>query len=186
MVFCRHQIQTSANEKVLTTKKDLQRLTVVVRHGDKQQKLQVERLTSDFQKVVEIYSACQQVRQIDKHLSNEQFNFHLFGILQQIAAKLKGILLINASQQDDINNDSNNTSSDTDYLFHQKQKQMQQSLKFEQNMLKEREQRVRQIEEDVLDVNQIMRELNTLINQQGEAIGKCHFNSLHQLFNGLK
>lgn len=59
--LCRHQIQTSANEKVLATKKDLQRLTVVVRHGDKQQKLQVERLTSDFQKVVEIYSACQQV-----------------------------------------------------------------------------------------------------------------------------
>lgn len=57
----RHQIQSSANEKVLATKKDLQRLTVVVRHGDKQQKLQVERLTSDFQKVVEIYSSCQQV-----------------------------------------------------------------------------------------------------------------------------
>lgn len=93
--------------------------------------------------------------------------------LQQIAAKLKGILLINASQQDDINHDSNSTSGDTDYLFHQKQKQMQQSLKFEQSMLKEREQRVRQIEEDVLDVNQIMRELNTLINQQGEAIGEC-------------
>lgn len=49
---------------------------------------------------------------------------------------------------------------------------MQQSLQFEQSILKEREQRVRQIEEDVLDVNQIMRELNTLINQQGEAIGE--------------
>lgn len=57
----RHQIQAATNEKVLATKKDLQRLTVVVRHGDKQQKLQVERLTSDFQKIVEIYSACQQV-----------------------------------------------------------------------------------------------------------------------------
>lgn len=81
--------------------------------------------------------------------------------------------MINASQQDDINNDSNNSGTDTDYLFHQKQKQMQQTLQFEQSMLKEREQRVRQIEEDVLDVNQIMRELNTLINQQGEAIGEC-------------
>lgn len=70
--LCRHQIQTSANEKVLATKKDLQRLTVVVRHGDKQQKLQVERLTSDFQKVVEIYSACQQVSKkklMDIHLN---------------------------------------------------------------------------------------------------------------------
>lgn len=61
----RHQIQTATNEKVLATKKDLQRLTVVVRHGDKQQKLQVERLTSDFQKIVEIYSACQQVSSIN-------------------------------------------------------------------------------------------------------------------------
>lgn len=92
---------------------------------------------------------------------------------QQIAAKLKGILLINASQQDDItNHDTNSTSTDTDYLFHQQQKKMQQNLQFEQSMLKEREKRVRQIEEDVLDVNQIMRELNTLINQQGENIGK--------------
>lgn len=79
---------------------------------------------------------------------------------------------MNASQQDDINHDTNNTSTDTDYLFHQQQKKMQQNLQFEQSMLKEREKRVRQIEEDVLDVNQIMRELNTLINQQGENIGK--------------
>ncbi|XP_055303628.1 syntaxin-12 [Sitodiplosis mosellana] len=158
-----HQIQSSANEKVLATKKDLQRLTVVVRHGDKQQKLQVERLTSDFQKVVEIYSACQ----------------------QQIAAKLKGIILINASQQEDLNNDSNNTGTDTDYLFHQKQKQMQQSLQFEQSMLKDREQRVRQIEEDVLDVNQIMRELNTLINQQGETIDTIE-NSIDNVGNDVE
>lgn len=54
---------------------------------------------------------------------------------------------------------------------------MQKNLQFEQSMLKEREQRVRQIEEDVLDVNQIMRELNTLINQQGEAIGMRSFFS---------
>lgn len=81
--------------------------------------------------------------------------------------------MVNASQQDDINTDTNNASSDTDLLFHQQQKQMQKNLQFEQSLLKEREQRVRQIEEDVLDVNQIMRELNTLINQQGEALGKC-------------
>lgn len=98
--------------------------------------------------------------------------FLSFLLTQQIAAKLKGIILINASQQEDISNDGNSGgSTDTDYLFHQKQKQVQQSLQFEQSMLKEREQRVRQIEEDVLDVNQIMRELNTLINHNGEVIG---------------
>lgn len=84
---------------------------------------------------------------------------------------MKGILLINASQEDDINQDTNNTTSSTDYLFHQQQKTMQQNLQFERNMLKEREQRVRQIEEDVLDVNEIMRELNTMVDQQSEAIG---------------
>lgn len=94
---------------------------------------------------------------------------------------MKGILLINAPQQDDINSDVNNSSTDTDYLFHQKQKQMQQSLQHEQSMLKERQQRVRQIEEDVLDVNQIMRELATLINQQTEAVGEyiLLWNSFH-------
>lgn len=153
-------------------------MTVVVRHGDKQQKLQVERLTSDFQKVVEIYSTCQQVSSTFAANWSKQSTHCICVHKQQIAAKLKGILLINASQQDDINGDENNTSSDTDYLFHQKQKQMQQNLQFEQNMLKEREQRVRQIEEDVLDVNQIMRELNTLIIQQGESIGE--YNSAFQ------
>lgn len=82
---------------------------------------------------------------------------------------MKGILLINASQIDDLNQQATNT--DTDLLFHQAQKQVQHSLEFEQGMLQERESRIRQIEDDVLDVNQIMRELSTLINQQGEDIG---------------
>lgn len=79
--------------------------------------------------------------------------------------------MINASQQDDLTRDENNGATDTDHLFHQQQKTVQQNLEFEQNMLKEREQRVRQIEEDVLDVNQIMSELNTMVHAQGEAIG---------------
>lgn len=61
VLFTSHQIQTNANEKILITKKDLQKLTVVVRHGDKQQKLQVEKLTSDFQEVIKIYSNTQKV-----------------------------------------------------------------------------------------------------------------------------
>lgn len=83
---------------------------------------------------------------------------------------MKGILLINAAQVDDLNQQV--TSTDTDLLFHQAQKQVQQNLEFEQGMLQERESRIRQIEDDVLDVNQIMRELSALITQQGESIGK--------------
>lgn len=57
----RHDIQTTANTKILITKKDLQKLTDVVRHGDKQQKLQVEKLTSQFKEIVEMYSELQKV-----------------------------------------------------------------------------------------------------------------------------
>jgi t-SNARE domain-containing protein 1 len=57
----RHNIQTTTNQKIQATSKDLGRLTAVVRRGDKQQKLMVERLTADFKNVVEKYSRSQQV-----------------------------------------------------------------------------------------------------------------------------
>lgn len=58
-----HDLQAGTNQRIATTSKDLQRLTVVVRRGDKQQKLQVEKLTSDFTHVVQMYSKSQQVTQ---------------------------------------------------------------------------------------------------------------------------
>ncbi|XP_055628290.1 syntaxin-12 [Toxorhynchites rutilus septentrionalis] len=147
-----HEMQTGTNQRVSTTSKDLQRLTVVVRRGDKQQKLQVEKLTSDFKHVLQMYSKSQQV----------------------IAAKMKQILLVNVSQQDDISRDSlgyGDTANNQDrQLLQQQQQQIQQSLEFEQDMLLEREQRFRQIEADVLDVNQIMKELSGLTYQQAEVI----------------
>lgn len=105
------------------------------------------------------------------------FFFHLI-FEQQIAAKLKGILLVNASQQDDIDQDAAASNENTDYLFHQKQKTMQKTLEYEQTILKEREVRMRQIEEDVLDVNQIMNELNQIVHEQGENIGKLKIGIL--------
>lgn len=63
-------MQTTTNAKIMTTKKDLQRLTVVVRHGDKQRKMQVERLATDFQKIVELYSSSQQVSVCDIFFSD--------------------------------------------------------------------------------------------------------------------
>lgn len=85
---------------------------------------------------------------------------------------MKAIFLTNASQNDDIHRDSvNGNEVDRQQQLH-KQKMLRENLEFEQGMLVEREQRVQQIEADVLDVNEIMRDLSTLINQQGEQIGK--------------
>uniref|UniRef100_A0A182NPP4 t-SNARE coiled-coil homology domain-containing protein n=1 Tax=Anopheles dirus TaxID=7168 RepID=A0A182NPP4_9DIPT len=147
-------IQTGTNQRIATTTKDLQRLTVVVRGGDKQQKLQVEKLTSDFKQVVQFYSKSQ----------------------QSIATKMKQVFLVNASQTDDLAMDTGagtatglpGTAEQQQELL--KQKQLQQSLQFEQDMLLEREQRFREIESNVLDVNHIMRELSNITTQQSEVI----------------
>uniref|UniRef100_A0A2M4BVT0 Putative snare protein pep12/vam3/syntaxin 7/syntaxin 17 n=1 Tax=Anopheles marajoara TaxID=58244 RepID=A0A2M4BVT0_9DIPT len=143
--------QSGTNQRITMTTRDLQRLTTVVRGGDKQQKLQVEKLTSDFKNMVQAYSKSQ----------------------QSIAAKMKQVLLVNASQADDQASgagDGGMGDSSSELLQQQQQMQIQQSLQFEQQMLLEREQRVREIEANVLDVNHIMRELSNLTNQQGEVI----------------
>ncbi|XP_053661313.1 syntaxin-12 [Anopheles marshallii] len=144
-----NDIQTGTNQRIATTTKDLQRLTVVVRGGDKQQKLQVEKLTSDFKQVVQFYSKSQ----------------------QSIAAKMKQVFLVNASQADDLAAGEAGLIGTTEQQQElQRQKQLQQSLQFEQDMLLEREQRFREIEANVLDVNHIMRELSNLTTQQSEVI----------------
>ncbi|XP_055594285.1 syntaxin-7 [Uranotaenia lowii] len=155
-----HDIQTGTNQRISTTSKDLQRLTVVVRGGDKQQKLQVEKLTSDFTHVVQMYSKSQQI----------------------IAAKMKQVLLVNASQQDDFNQDSFGTASQ-EQLVQQQRQQMQQTMQFEQDMLLEREQRFRQIEADVLDVNQIMKELSSITLQQSEVVDTIENTIEHTVSN---
>lgn len=78
-IFFRHQIQTTTNIKIQTTSKDLQRLTVVVRHGDKQQRLQVEKLTSDFRNVVEYYSKSQKVCKLTEQNWTNNNVLHPFG-----------------------------------------------------------------------------------------------------------
>ncbi|XP_058463972.1 syntaxin-12 [Malaya genurostris] len=154
-----HDIQTGTNLRISTTSKDLQRLTLVVRRGDKQQKLQVEKLTSDFTHVVQMYYKSQQV----------------------IAAKMKQVLLVNASQQDDMN--ASGFADGQDQLLQRQQQQVQQSLQFEQDMMLERETRFRQIEADVLDVNKIMRELSSLTNMQREIVDTIENTIEHTVMN---
>ncbi|XP_023164188.2 syntaxin-12-like [Drosophila hydei] len=51
-----HSINSKTNELVEITSDDLRRLQARLRHGDRQQKLQLERLTSEFQHVLVKYS----------------------------------------------------------------------------------------------------------------------------------
>lgn len=96
---------------------------------------------------------------------------------------MKQVLLVNASQQDDMHLDmigfgdgssATGGSQQQQQEQHLRQQLIQRDLQFEQDMLLEREQRVRQIEADVLDVRQIMQELSSITNQQSEVIGKFY------------
>lgn len=150
-----HVTQLSCNQIVSQTAKDLQRLTVVVRKGDKQQKLQAEKLTGDFRDAVQCYSRLQ----------------------KQVAEKMKTRLLSRqtlgtTSEYDDdeeqrLTEEAERTAA---------QKSLQRELQFEQEMLLEREQRIRQIEGDILDVNEIMRELGAMIHEQGDTINSIENN----------
>lgn len=60
-IFFRHVTQLSTNQVVTQTSKDIARLTVLMRRGDKQQKLQIEKLTTDFKDALQRYSYMQKV-----------------------------------------------------------------------------------------------------------------------------
>ncbi|XP_014099121.1 syntaxin-12 [Bactrocera oleae] len=136
-----HNIHAEANTRIDTISRDIQRLTAVVRRGDKQQKLQLEKLTNDFRNVVEKYSSVQKritaaMRQSIEQLGQQQD--------EQAEAERAGFL--------------------------QQQEQITAGLQFEQDMLVDRERQLRQIEADVLDVNAIMRRVYNIVQTQGEQV----------------
>lgn len=59
--FFRQSNLHSANKVVTQTTKDLNKLSSIVKKGDKRQKLQVEKLTNTFKEAVQMYSKVQKV-----------------------------------------------------------------------------------------------------------------------------
>ncbi|XP_033339342.1 syntaxin 13 isoform X2 [Megalopta genalis] len=141
-----HVTQISTNQVVTQTSKDIARLTVLMRKGDKQQKLQIEKLTTDFKDALQRYSDMQ----------------------KSIAEKMKRHILLTTSidspmDQDDEEQRQLQVQEDG-------HRATLRSLEFQQGLLLEREERIKWIEGDILDVSQIMRELAALVHQQGETI----------------
>lgn len=60
-VYFSHVSQLSTNQIIGVTTKDVLRLNMIVRKGDKQQKLQVDKLSNDFKESVARYSSFQVV-----------------------------------------------------------------------------------------------------------------------------
>lgn len=143
-----HTVQTNTNQKITETSSFIARLTRLTQGGDRQQKIEVNQLASNFKDIVEKYSKSQQV----------------------IAAKMKQVLLVNPTQYDDDIDEETRASRASRIASMQAQEQ--RDLEFEQEMALEREKQMRQIEADVIDVHKIFENLNVLVNVQGEQIGE--------------
>ncbi|KZC03865.1 PREDICTED: syntaxin-12 [Dufourea novaeangliae] len=144
--------QLSTNQVVAQTSKDIARLTVLMRRGDKQQKLQIEKLTTDFKDAVERYSEMQ----------------------KSIAEKMKRRILPTLSIESPMDADE----EEQQHLLQTQDEHgaIQRSLEFQQGLLLEREDRIKRTEGEILDVNQIMRELAALVHQQADTINTIDNN----------
>lgn len=167
-----HNEQASTDRRVETTTADLRRLNEVVRHGDKQQKLNVKKLTETFQAIVGDYAKCQKVS--TSMYSTDNISIQTISIHQihpqEIAIKQRMHVLQTVPQTTDDANTGD--SYQNGQLQQQQQKQLRQNLELERSLLLEREERMVGIQNSVVDINAIMQQLSTMTAGQQDNIGK--------------
>ncbi|CAK9804626.1 STX12 [Anthophora plagiata] len=147
-----HLTQLSTNQVVSRTSKDIARLTVLMKRGDKQQKLQIEKLTTDFKDALQRYSDMQ----------------------KSIAEKMRRHILLTCSIDNTV--DIEEEEQQRLIQIEDTERAIQRDLEFQQSLEIERSAKIKQIEENILDVNQIMRELVALVYEQGEMINTTENN----------
>ncbi|XP_045479582.1 syntaxin-12 [Harmonia axyridis] len=149
-----HVTQLSTNDIAAVTSKEIRKLKSLMKKGNKQQQLQVEKLEENFKEAIGRYSVVQ----------------------KGIATKQKAHLLVSVNIENELQNENSSSQQETQRL-------LARELAFEQEMLMERETRIRQIESDVLNVNEIMRELGTLVHDQAEVIDTIENSIDHAVGN---
>ncbi|XP_014208651.1 syntaxin-12 [Copidosoma floridanum] len=148
-----HVTQMSTNEVVSQTLKDIARLTFLMRRGDKEQKLQIEKLTSEFKHALQKYSEMQ----------------------RSIADKMKKHILV-TSHIETHDDEEDEKQSLLQVQEDARQRAEQRALEFDHGLILEQEERIKRIEGDILDVNQIMRELGAVVHQQADSINTIENN----------
>ncbi|XP_008203602.2 syntaxin-7 [Nasonia vitripennis] len=158
-----HVTQLSTNQVVTQTSKDITRLTILMRRGDKQQKLQIEKLTSDFKDALQKYYDTQ----------------------RSIADKMKKYILVIGSVETHGEGDDDKQTL-IQIQEDARRKAEQRNLEFDHGLILEQEERIKRIEGDIIDVNQVMRELGGLVHQQADSINSIENNieNVHGLVEG--
>ncbi|KAK8732596.1 hypothetical protein OTU49_006837 [Cherax quadricarinatus] len=148
------QINSSAGTSVQETTGLLRTLQPLT-HGDKQRRIQAERLHNEFQATASRFV--------------------------EIQKKVVSLLRTARLPADMVAVEQDTTTTSTDDMIaseHRRQSQMKeiQDLEFETAMHLEREQRVRQLETDIIDINEVMRDLSSMVTAQGEIVDSIEDN----------
>lgn len=159
-------LRDKIHETSLNTNKTAQATTRLIRsananRGDRQQRMQLERLTSDFQEAVQRFQRLQK-QASEKVKSAVTLGTHHSKPLVDIAGDNQGF------------NDQK-PLLETDDRVAQLQAQ-EVVIEDDLALLREREERIRQLESDILDVNEIFRDLGAMISEQGEVLNDIEAN----------
>lgn len=147
------QINSSAGAAVQETTGLLRTLQPLAQ-GDRQRRVQTDRLHNEFQ------ASASRFAEIQKKM-----------VSTLRTARLPADMVA-------VEQDSTSTTDSMIAAEQQKQAKMKEleDLEFETAMNLEREQRVRQLETDIIDINEIMRDLSSMVTAQGEIVDSIEDN----------
>ncbi|XP_071836059.1 syntaxin-7-like [Apostichopus japonicus] len=159
-VHLRNKIATvlqEINHSVVKTQTDVKRLKDLGRSLSKENRLQEERITSQFKNTVQRFA------EVQKRVANQmktypdlpkQSSFH--------------------QEEQEVGFDSGRD------VESQRRRQMQQQeeegMEYDLNILEERERQVRDIESAIVDVNEIFRDLSAMVVEQGDMVDSIESN----------
>ncbi|RUS74212.1 hypothetical protein EGW08_018018 [Elysia chlorotica] len=153
------QLRDRIHETSQGTAKVVQETTRLLRaaatkKADKQQKIQLDLLKSNFQDAVQRFQTLQ----------------------KKAAAKVKSAVKLGSKRTSEplipIAGDDDRSPLAAEEEFQQNQMLKEQEVVIEDDLalIREREERIHQLESDILDVNEIFRELGAMVHAQGEVL----------------
>lgn len=159
-----HRIQQATNElasKTTLLLKEMSSLCGGSSPTARQQRVQHERLKSEFRESISRYYSIQ-----NKVVEKEKL--------------LVGSASTRLSQRqdrygyDEFGNENSGLMEDDQRR--QEQEQLDVQIDIDESLIREREERIRQIEGDILDINEIFKDLATMVYEQGDMVDSIEAN----------
>ncbi|XP_076471010.1 syntaxin-7-like [Babylonia areolata] len=155
-----HETSTNTNSVVKATTRLIRSANAL--KGDRQQKMQIDRLTSDFQEAISRFQTLQ------KKASEKVKSTVVLGSQKSKAPQP----LVDIAGFGEAGDQQQLLEEDRVAELQAQEAVIQDDL----TLIREREERIHQLESDILDVNEIFRDLGAMISEQGEMLNDIESN----------